>query len=204
MDEESILCIACGNPVLPRTASKNSGRCLPCARGYRDNLERSRLALERQKELAKLPESVYWRDLVARVNDPELGFNSLAEAEKVYFALCLLEGEVYNGGFDQFFFNSSSDFYEYAVTGLRLVGAETSLALLLEAKGTLFGDQDVPPDTEIRRKSFPGLYNNPRPPLVDATLDKLDDKFYRDEDELGDRIHRFGVEHTLWEIDTNT
>ena len=62
----------------------------------------------------------------------------------MYFAACLLEGEIYNGGFDQYFCNSSADFYLDAVRGLEEIGATECRRILLAAKQLVFGPREVP------------------------------------------------------------
>jgi Domain of unknown function (DUF4375) len=49
-----------------------------------------------------------------------------------------LSGEVYNGGFYQYFDNTSADSYHYAELGLIRLGATHSLGLLQKAKEHLF------------------------------------------------------------------
>jgi hypothetical protein len=51
--------------------------------------------------------------IVQRVHDTTDGFAGLSETEKQSFAVSVLDGEIYNGGFDQFFFHHDPD-------GLRL------------------------------------------------------------------------------------
>jgi hypothetical protein len=61
----------------------------------------------------------------------------------MYFAACLLEGEIYNGGFDQYFHNSSADYYAHAVRGLQEIGATACCRIVLAAKQSVFGAHDV-------------------------------------------------------------
>src|SRR5690606_5526172 len=96
------------------------------------------------------PSHIYWRALVDRVHKVEPGFEGLSEAEKKYFAVCCLSGEVYNGGFHQFFFNSAGAYYKYVLSGLEEMGASESLQLLRKAKQVWFDFSDVPTDTRSR------------------------------------------------------
>jgi len=50
--------------------------------------------------------------LVERVCRSPDGFEKLSDAEKLYYALTLLQDEVNNGGFHQFFFNSSGSYFD--------------------------------------------------------------------------------------------
>jgi hypothetical protein len=68
-----------------------------------------------------------------------------------YFAVCCFDGELYNGGFDQFFANSSGSYYQHALVGLEELGAQQVVELLRRAKQVLFDFAEVPTDTGQRR-----------------------------------------------------
>ena len=91
---------------------------MPCKTGTRETIEagKRRILEERESELTD-PLRRLWHDLVQRVHDTTDGFAALSETEKQYFAVSLLDGEIYNGGFDQFFFNHSGAYYR--LLGLR-------------------------------------------------------------------------------------
>ena len=113
---------------------------MPCKIGTRESIEAAKLYYQRERDLDKIdPFRKLWRELVRRVYETDLGYAGLSDAEKKYFAVGLLEGEVYNGGFDQYFFNSSSDYYSDAEIGLEEMGAVQSLSLLKRAKEIVFG-----------------------------------------------------------------
>jgi len=81
---------------------------------------RRRLAFhraQRERECEKSAEPKYWLSLVHRVHETTDGFEGLAEPEKLYYVVSCLIGEVYNGGFDQFFSNGSGSVYRHALTG---------------------------------------------------------------------------------------
>ena len=144
MTEKSTHCAACGHPMLVRTAEKYGGQCVPCAKGYRDSIERSRLFYENQKQRENHADLHFWRSLCDRVDNPTLGFHSLPGREKLYFAVCLLAGEIYNGGFEQYFTNSYSDYFDDAIRGLESVGDGVAVETTLKAKHLLFSEKDVP------------------------------------------------------------
>lgn len=121
MDDEITKCSECEALMLERTAIKYDGKCIPCSKGYRKDIENSKIYYEEQKNRLQLPESVYWRELCEITSDPERGFESLDENEKLYYAVCLLEGEIYNGGFEQYFTNSSSDHFDHAIRALEVL-----------------------------------------------------------------------------------
>lgn len=71
------------------------------------------------------------------------GFDALTESERYYWAIWWLEGEANNGGFDQFFRNSSGELTEDALRGLTAVGAHR-MAGIFQAAVDLFPNGQVP------------------------------------------------------------
>jgi hypothetical protein len=150
---DRVSCTVCGAKILLDTAEKNGGLCMPCKGGYRKNIEASKLRYELEKEYRESPARKYWVWLVSQVHKSEKGFAGLSPENQLYFAASLVEGEVYNGGFDQYFFNSSADYYSYAVRGLTEMGALESCRLLVQAKELYFGESPVP-ETQASRIEF--------------------------------------------------
>jgi len=167
---------------------------MPCKNGTRESMEAAKLYYQKERELDKTcPFRKLWRELVHRVHDTDLGYAGLSDPEKKYFAVGLLEGEVYNGGFDQYFHNSSSDYYSDAEVGLEEIGAMQSLSLLRQAKQIVFGDAVIPEDTEQRReillqRDFDSYAKQ---------LDELDRLFWEDPDGLSERSESFARKHAL-------
>ncbi len=86
---------------------------MPCKTGTRKSIEAAKVRIteQREREISD-PFRILWRELVRRVHQNELGFDGLSEPEKLYFSVGLLDGELYNGGFYQYFFNHSGSYYE--------------------------------------------------------------------------------------------
>ncbi|MGD2107948.1 MAG: DUF4375 domain-containing protein [Phycisphaerae bacterium] len=63
----------------------------------------------------------------------EVGWEGLTEPQANALAVRILIDEVNNGGFDQYFANSSGDQWEIALAGFERIGAGTDLALLRQA-----------------------------------------------------------------------
>ena len=184
-------CQECGAIILEVTAKNNNGLCMPCKNGYRENIENSKKYYAKERELDKTcPFRAYWRDLVNRVHHTESGFNSLTEDEKVYWSLNILIGEVNNGGFMQFFDNSSGAYYVYAEKGLIEFDAIKTLNILHKAKAVIFGNQTVPVDTEQRR-----LITSKNDSWDE--LGKLDDEFYKEPDDLYELLEKYAVNRKL-------
>lgn len=189
-------CPQCGAKILPETAKKNGGLCMPCYGGYRKSIEAGKLRRVAEREYEKSPERKYWLDLVNRVYKSPQGFTGISEPEKTYFAVSCLIGEVYNGGFDQFFSNSSGEFYGRALEGLCELGAETSVALLTQAKEILFGSGSVPLDKADRWRIMPTVGNAEHPAW--GLLHSLDVAFWQDPDGLSERCVAYAKKHQFY------
>jgi len=72
----------------------------------------------------------------------------------------ILDNEVFNGGFDQFYFNNENEYIDDAISGLSDFGANEFLELAIKSKEIYIRDKE--------------LYTNERNPHFDP----LDNKFY--------------------------
>ncbi len=190
-DMDKIPCPQCGALILPTTAAKNEGLCMPCRHGYRANLEASKDYYRKQREReGKDPMQALWHGLLDRVHGTTAGYSGLTVPECLYLAVGLLDGEVHNGGFDQYFHNSAGDHYADAVAGLEAMEARASLELLLKAKQILFGFRDVPTSTGLRRRVDVSDSQHQR-------LAPLDRAFRADPDGLVERVQAFVESHGL-------
>ena len=188
---DKIQCKECEALVLPSTAERTGGLCMPCKKGTRKSMEQAKEKAMQDGELDKTcPFRAYWRNLVERVYDEGQGFNTLSEEEKLYYSVCVLTGEVYNGGFIQFFDNTSGARYSYAELGLVRIEAKESLKLLRAAKTSLFGKQGVPKGQAERWAII-------RKHTDEPDLDELDTEFYKDADELDKKLENFAIKSGL-------
>jgi hypothetical protein len=187
-----IPCEACGVPILPDTAARNDGKCNPCCTGSRALIEASRARREagRTNPVAD-PLRELWVDLVRRVHGTPDGFDTLSKIEKLYFAVGMLEGEVYNGGFEQYFSSSSGNYYRYAVEGLEEMGALKSLTLLQKARQVVFGFDEPDGDPDRRRARLSADQSRSR------RLEALDPMFWEDPDVIEARMRQFAIDHGL-------
>ena len=97
---------------------------------------------------------------------------ALPKAQQVIYITWTLEGEVNNGGFNQFYYNSSGQFAELAPEALKLVGA-TQYAALTDAANEVYekNKERITKYQDGTSEGFSKSYeNNP--------LDKFDDQFY--------------------------
>lgn len=189
-----VLCIRCRASILEATAKENEGLCVPCKTGTRELFEAARRwrKEQREREIAD-PLSNLWQILVRRVHESSDGFASLSEPEKHYYSVGLVVGEVFNGGFEQYFTNSSADYYKYATAGLAAMGASQSLTLLQRAKQVLFGFQRVPENIEARWRL---LEQRVSVSLI-RRLNELDAAYLKDPDGLTSRALAFARKHGL-------
>lgn len=161
-------------------------------------MEKSRAYYQRLKEYDPFRE--LWVSLVKRCSQ-DASLTGWSQEEKYYFSVGLLEGEIYNGGFDQYFSNSSGDYYSLAVNGLKDLEAGRSLDILREAAETLFGKR-VPPESQVDRwnvmyaksRKLSEFFTNRRRTTQLEHLDKL---FWEDPECLGDRLKAYAEKHDL-------
>lgn len=141
----------------------------------------------------KNDEVLLWHELVRRIHETPEGFQGLSDSEKCYFAVTKLVGEVYNGGFDQYFFNSSGSYYEYSMLGLKEIYADQALALLQQAKSVVFDTEKVPENTPKRRELILQHESDQRSKI----LNDLDEQFYQIGDDLIDKNTAYAKKHGL-------
>lgn len=188
---EKVPCAKCGALVLPSTAERTGGVCMACKNGIRESMEKSKEYYKKERELDKTcPFRLFWRELVSRVYDENKGFKYLSEAEKIYFSVNCLSGEVYNGGFDQYFSNSAGENYTHAELGLIQLKATNSLRLLRKAKQIVFGSSAVPKEQYLRQVATDS-------DDVSTALDELDTEFYKDPDQLAEKLEAYAINNGL-------
>ena len=132
-------------------------------------------------DLAGLPDdrldSVIYDRLGAKMDDwdnPRDVVDKWSEPERVCFVVDVTVGEVMNGGFNQFFFNSAGrEFFDIAAQCLTAVGAGQWAGIVQKACEIIVGDEG---DKIVARwgdtlESFEASYK-------DNPLNELDDQFY--------------------------
>jgi len=112
-------------------------------------------------------------------------FARLSEADRLLVTIWGLEADVNNGGFDQYYFNSSGDQARHAPVALRLIGAET-MATLVEQSNGKFGPTGPPEDRDARQRALEEIRR-----LDDNAWDELDRKFFSYPDDISGLL----VEH---------
>lgn len=167
-----------------------------CARGSREEFEAKRRHSQAVKrtmaEYRKSPQHLFWMELVNRVYDH--GFDSVSPQEQYYFAVGVLHGEVLNGGFHQFFSNSSGDHYLPAERGLEVLGAKRALEILRNAKELVFASSAVPA-WEARNARLDELEGNE---AINAALRVLDDEFVVEDEALWVLLAKYAVDNGFY------
>jgi len=112
---------------------------------------------------------------------------ALGPLEKVGVGVWMLEAEVNNGGFDQYYFNSAGDLALQTVDALNAIGASNTASLLSAA------------NAEFPR-SVPTVNRTERQETLDQIRDtvrfaSLEEKFYRDEEDLIARLASYLRSH---------
>lgn len=109
----------------------------------------------------------------------------LSEAERIFYITQTLEMEVNNGGFSQFFHNSSGSFANELVRAFTAIEANATAAICRKAVEAL--GQDISVDTDAREEMLDALESE----AINAIWEECDDAFYDYEDDLNELNHRF-------------
>ena len=105
-------------------------------------------------------------------------FSKLTDHQKQFYLNQNLEREINNGGFNQYFINSSGDNAHETILSLKAIGANKTADILQEAINQ-FPDKIVPKDRDERTEIVEEIEE-----IADEVWDDLDQKFYEYEDDL--------------------
>jgi hypothetical protein len=103
--------------------------------------------------------------------------DKLTKCEKNIVYIEELEREINNGGFNQYFFNSSGDFAMEAINALKIIGSKIFLEILQEAVNK-FPDKIVPKDRYERQELLKKIDKNIE------LWEELDNRFYKYEEDI--------------------
>jgi Domain of unknown function (DUF4375) len=130
-------------------------------------------------KLAESPSSRFWR----------IDYGALSPPERVFRAVWELEAEINNGGFHQYFWNSSGSLVPDAAGALRAIGAITMSEIVEQAVEAVGHDINWSDDS-VRRASLAALT-----PAVVAMLDEFDQAFFAYPDNLTMLLYKYVSEH---------
>ena len=102
----------------------------------------------------------------------------LTEQQKIFYYNQNLEREINNGGFNQYFFNSSGDFAHETIKSLKLIKADKT-AEILEKAIEQFPEKLVSKDRNIRQHILEQMTE-----IENEIFEELDQKFFKYEDDL--------------------
>ena len=104
--------------------------------------------------------------------------DKLTEPQKLFYINQNLEREVNNGGFNQYFINSSGNYAHETILSLKAIGADKTASILQQAIDQ-FPNKTVPKDRDERTEIVEQIEE-----VADEVWDELDQKFYKYEDDL--------------------
>ena len=102
----------------------------------------------------------------------------LTEEQKLFYYNQCLEREINNGGFNQYFLNSSGDFAHKTVKSLQTISAKKTADILQRAIDQ-FPNSIVPEDRAERQEILEQIQET-----ADIVWEELDQKFFNYEDDL--------------------
>jgi len=191
-------CRDCYAEILATTAEATGGLCMPCKNGTRKNIDAAKRYYEEQKKYD--PWRELWTSLVKRAYMIDEGWKQFSTPERLYYAVSILDGEVYNGGMHQFFSNSSGELYGEALAGLNTLGAANSARLLSDAANILFDDIQ-PAEDRLQRwesmKQYPEHIDPKNVPDWCVRLRAVDEAYWKDPDGLNARLVEFAEQHGM-------
>jgi hypothetical protein len=112
-------------------------------------------------------------------------FSALSDIEQTLVTIWGLEADINNGGFDQYYSNSSGDQAALAPTMLRIVGAD-AMASLVERANAAFGPQGPSQHRETREEQLEKISEAAEPLWSD-----LEAQFWTYTDNLRDLLRRY-------------
>ena len=111
--------------------------------------------------------------------------SGLSRPERIFYVVQMVEMEVNNGGFSQFFSNSSGDFSNEIVDAFTEIGADATAGICRKAIG-VFG-REIPADQDERDEMLEELESDE----IDEILEECDSAFYEYEDNLNELNYNY-------------
>lgn len=113
------------------------------------------------------------------------GYESLHSYQQFYIAVIVCNSEINNGGFAQYFFNSSGDHWQDALAGFEATGSKERLALLRQAI-EFFGPAGPSEDREKRQLELSRIYKK-----NDGVFEELESRYYKSSENVDVLTTRF-------------
>jgi hypothetical protein len=130
-------------------------------------------------KLSESPSSRFWR----------VEYQDLSAPERVFLLIWELESEVNNGGFHQYFHNSSGAGAPHIVAALKAIGAQATAAIAQRALNAVNSVINWSRDAD-RQASIKAL-----PSATRQTLEDLDQEYYACREDLTPLLYKYVAEH---------
>ncbi len=117
------------------------------------------------------------------------GLGSLTPAEQTFHLVWWFEAELNNGGFDQFFFNSTGNNAAQTIAALETIGA-SKCARIVQRACALFPNSMPSQDRDARQNELFSITDD-----NEEAFEKLDAEFYQYPDPIGPLLETFWAEH---------
>jgi hypothetical protein len=108
---------------------------------------------------------------------------------KQYYAIHMMDAEICNGGFSQYFFNSSGNSWELAMSGLEGAGSTERLGLLKEATARIAGGKPSP-DRETRGHQLAKVLKK-----NEDAFDDMETRYYASKEQLQVLLTKLVMKH---------
>ena len=128
-------------------------------------------------------------DRVNELSDYGEDLSKLTEPQKVLLFVENLEREVNNGGFHQFYFNSSGDYAHETLDALKTIGANKMADILTKAN-SVWPNQQVPKD-RTKRENIQETIEEQAAPV----WDECDNVFYAYPDDIAGLLLKYVKQH---------
>jgi hypothetical protein len=109
----------------------------------------------------------------------------ISAEERFVLAVEALEREVNNGGYSQFFVNSSNEFVDVIVAALHAIGCPEAASITQSAIAALGVEGELTPEKAESRASAAIVGESPD---VHDALESCDGRFYSNEEPIADRL----------------
>jgi hypothetical protein len=135
-------------------------------------------------DLEKAVNTIYQDILMA--SDYGKNLHMVTAEQKIVYHITRLESEIYNGGLNQFFFNSSGQYTIETLESLRKIGA-TETVNILEKAISFWPNSYVPQNTVTRRQELLEKVEQ----IANPVWEELDKVYYKDEDKITKKLFQF-------------
>jgi hypothetical protein len=134
--------------------------------------------------LDKAVNTIYQDILIA--SDHGVNLFKVTAGQKIVYLITRLESEIYNGGLNQFFFNSSGQYTIETLEALGEIGATESMTILEKAI-SFWPNSYVPQNTMTRRQELLEKVEQ----IANPEWEELDKAYYKDKDRITEKLFQF-------------